>query len=112
VTSLSFVDGQEAELHMERLYLPLCKSGIGLLCLTDGDGVISKAGFLAAAALTQSALEEGASAFQPLSDAGAAKMASSWEQFSAFCSLHEPDGDTSGQNLLEAYACYLHLLHK
>jgi hypothetical protein len=100
---LSLIGRQEADLDMEQLYLPLCKGGIGLLCLTDGNGVISKAGFLAAAALTQSALEGGASAFQPLSDA-TAKMASSWEQVTAFCSQHEPDGDTSVQNLMEAYA--------
>jgi hypothetical protein len=54
---LSLIGRQQAYLDTQQLYLPLCKGGLGLLCLTDSQGVVSRAGLLAAATLTQSALD-------------------------------------------------------
>jgi hypothetical protein len=101
---LSLIGRQEADLDVQQLYLPLCKGGVGLLCLTDSQGVVSRAGLLAAAALTQSALQEGAAAFQPLSDAYATVLQSSWEQVAAFCSGPEHDTSIGQMSLQEAHA--------
>jgi hypothetical protein len=38
---LSLIGRQEADLDVQQLYLPLCEGGVGLLCLTDSQGVVS-----------------------------------------------------------------------
>jgi hypothetical protein len=101
---LSLIGRQQADLDTQQLYLPMCKGGLGLLCLTDSQGVVSRAGLLAAAALTQSALQDGAEAFQPLSGAHAMLLQASWEQVTAFCSGPEDDASTGQMTLQEAHA--------
>jgi hypothetical protein len=81
---LSLIGMEESALHAHQLYLPLQRRDWTTM---HHQGVLSKAGLLAAAALTQSSLEGGVTAFQPLSDAGAAALWSSWEQVAAFCSI-------------------------
>ena len=51
---------------------------------TPESGVVCKAGYLAAAALTQQALADGPVAFQPLSGTGAAQFDSYWVSVKAF----------------------------
>jgi hypothetical protein len=48
---LALVGRTEADLDVAQLYLPLRKGGVGLLELTAHQGVVSKAGYMAAAAL-------------------------------------------------------------
>jgi hypothetical protein len=101
---LALVGRNEADLEVEQLYLPLRKGGVGMLGLTAHQGVVSNAGYLAAAALAQSALEGGASAFLPLSDARVDSLSSTWEQVAAFCLTTEQHEEPRPMNLQEALA--------
>jgi hypothetical protein len=103
----SLIGRQEADLDVQQLYLPLREGGLGLLRLTESQGVVSRAGFLAAAALTQKALQGGENSFQPLSDAGVAALGASWEQVVAYCRTSELDADPLPNSLLEAHAAGL-----
>jgi hypothetical protein len=75
-----------------------------LLGLTAHQGVVSNAGYLAAAALAQSALEGGAFAFLPLSDARVGSRSSTWEQVAAFGLTTEQHAEPRPMNLQEALA--------
>ena len=63
---LSLMGRQEADLDVEQLYLPICMGGLGLQRLTGFEGVVCKAGYIAAASLTQKALEGVHQSFMPL----------------------------------------------
>ena len=99
---LALVGRKEDDLDVEQLYLPLRKGGVGLLELTAHQGVVSKAGYLAAAALAQSALDGGASAFQPLSADGISSLSNCWETVAAFCLSAEQHEEPRSMTLQEA----------
>jgi hypothetical protein len=104
---LSLNGRQEADLDVivsQQLYLPLRNGGLGLLRLTESQGVVSRAGFLAGAALTQSALQSGDNSFQPLSGAGVVALGASSEQVVAYCNASEQDTDPLPNNLSAAHA--------
>jgi hypothetical protein len=101
---LALIGRKEDDLDIEQLYLPLRKGGVGLLELTAHQGVVSKAGYLAAAALAQSAMEGGAPAFQPFHQDRIASLSSSWEQVAAFLGGPEQHEEPRPVSLQEALA--------
>jgi len=76
---------QECMLDVDQLLLPLRKGGLGLHCLTANDGLLCKAGYLAAAALTQQALAEGPDSLQPFTGESGDKLKQVWEQVNTAC---------------------------
>ena len=61
-------------------HLPLRHGGVGLRCLSDHDGLACKAGYLAAAALTEQAMVGAADQFKPFSGPSGAGMQELWGQ--------------------------------
>jgi hypothetical protein len=81
---LSLIGRQEDDIDVEQLYLPLRQGGLGLQRMPVFDGVVCRAGYLAAASLAQAALADGAQGFQPLGAAGDEDLAACWLQLTAF----------------------------
>ena len=72
-------------LDTEQLRPPLRKGGLGIQCLTTRDGIVCKAGFLAAASLTQRALTKGAHSFQPFQSECGKDLEQVWQEVRAAC---------------------------
>jgi hypothetical protein len=98
---LSLIGRLEDDIDVEQLYLPLRHGGLGLQRMTELDGVVCRAGYLAAASLTQTALAAGAEGFQPLSAAAGGDLAACWQQVTAFCSGRD-NFQLEAQSMLEA----------
>ena len=86
--TLKLVDRDEAMVDNEQLQLPSRKGGLGLQCLTASDGLTCHAGFLAAAALAQTAMEAGADSFQPFTGQSGLEMQQVWGQVSTACTCN------------------------
>ena len=82
---LQIIDWQECMLDVDQLLLPLRKGGLGLQCLTAYDGLACKAGYLAAAALTQQALSEGPDSLQPFTGESGGMLEQVWEEVNNAC---------------------------
>lgn len=83
--TLQIVGRDESMLDSEQLMLPLRKGGLGLQCLTANDGLVCKAGFIAAAALTQEAMAAAPESLQPFKGESGVLLQRVWEQISATC---------------------------
>lgn len=83
---LSLIERDLNDVDADQLYLPLRFGGVGLQRWTPESGVVCKAGYLAAAALTQTALADGYVAFQPLSGTGVERLDRYWESIKPFLS--------------------------
>ena len=81
-------DRQEADLDVEQLYLPICMGGLGLQCLTGFESAVCKAGYIAAASLTQNALDGGHRNFMPLAT-GSDLINTYWNEATAFDAMSE-----------------------
>ncbi|NJL35152.1 MAG: hypothetical protein HC893_16490 [Chloroflexaceae bacterium] len=80
-----------------QLRLPTRMGGLGLHNLGDANGSVGKAGYLAAAALTEIAMGEGADAFKPFSGDSGGVMLRQWHQVSAVLeSETEQETDVAG----------------
>jgi hypothetical protein len=77
---LQIIGRDASMLDMEQLLLPLRKGGLGIQCLTAAAGVVCKAGFVAAAVLTQQALSEAPESLQPFKGAAGQNLRQIWEQ--------------------------------
>lgn len=82
---LDIIDREEAMVDIEQLQLPLKKGGVGVQCLTASNGLVCKAGFIAAAALTQEALSTGSESFQPFKGEYGQGLLHTWQQVGAEC---------------------------
>ena len=85
---LFLIGRQEADLHVEQLHLPNCMGGLGLQRLTGFEGAVCKAGYIAAASLTQKALEGGHQSFMPLTT-GNDPINTYWNEATAFGAMSE-----------------------
>lgn len=86
---MQIIGREESLVDMEQLRLPTNKGGLGIQCLTEYSGIVCKAGFLAAAALAQQALEKGCDAFQPFKGESAMHMQELWHQVSTACTCKD-----------------------
>jgi hypothetical protein len=82
---LQIVGRDESMLDTEQLQLPLRKGGLGLQCLTASDGLACKAGFIAAAALTQEAMATAPECLQPFRGESGVLLQQVWQQITATC---------------------------
>ena len=77
--------GRAAEdVDIDQLYLPRGLGGVGLQRLTAFDGVTCRAGFIAAAAQTQAALQGGSDSMSPFTGAAQVSLVQAWDQVCAF----------------------------
>ena len=76
----TLIGAEPDPLSTAQLRLPLRLGGIGLRHLTDHDGLACKAGYLAAAALTEKAMEEAPNHFNPFCGESAVLMQVTWGQ--------------------------------
>jgi hypothetical protein len=84
-TILQIIGREESMPDTDQLWLPLRKGGVGLQCLTTNDGLACKAGFIAAAALTQEAMAAAPACLQPFQGESATKLQKMWQQVNAAC---------------------------
>ena len=85
---LSLIGRQEADVDVEQLYLPSCMGGLGLQRLTGFEGVVCKAEYIAAASLTQKALEGRHPSFMPLTTSSDL-ISTYWSEATAFGAMSE-----------------------
>jgi hypothetical protein len=62
---LQLIGREEHNVDVELIRLPLRLGGVGIQCLTEDEGLVCRAGFIAAAALTQQALATAPESLQP-----------------------------------------------
>lgn len=82
---LHIIGREEHTVDVEQLRQPTRKGGLGLQCLTAADGLVCKAGYMAAAALTQTALATGNEDFQPFKGESALKLQFLYSEISTAC---------------------------
>jgi hypothetical protein len=101
---LRIIDRDASTVDVEQMRLPLRMGGLGLQCLTDKNGVACKAGFLAAAALTQDAVMSGAQSLHPFNGASGDQLSQVWHQVTAssMCTELRNCPDTEVPTLMDA----------
>ena len=86
---LQIIGRDKRMLDIEQLYLPMRKGGLGLLCLTAHNGLVCKAGFVAAAALAQDILSEGCESLQPFKGQSGDVLQELWTQVNSTCTCKD-----------------------
>jgi hypothetical protein len=83
--SLQIIGREESMVDMEQLWLPTEKGGLGIQHFTALDGIVFKAGFLAAAALARQALAKVPESFQPFEGESGKQLEELWQQLNSTC---------------------------
>jgi hypothetical protein len=98
---LQLIGRDSTDVDTEQLHLPTRYGGIGLQHMTVADGITCRAGFLAAASLTQQALYNGAGNLCPFTGAAKQPLEQAWAQVCAF--LGDEAGDVQAYSVQEAH---------
>jgi hypothetical protein len=82
---LQIIGREESMVDMEQLWLPTKRGGLGIQPLTAIDGIVCKAGYLAAATLAQKALAKAPESFQHFKGESRKQLEELWQQLNSTC---------------------------